>query len=289
VTTAGGHRDLPFDAAPFSSRLTKASDGIWYAAGERQLSYPGEGYDLCFSIEENSYWFRHRNNCIVTAVRNFPPPNNGVIFDIGGGNGYVSQGLLQAGFRAVLVEPGIQGIRNARQRGVSDLICATTDTAGFFPHTQAAVGLFDVLEHIEHDLPFLENIRTLLQQNGRLYLTVPAGPWLWSGEDLFAGHYRRYTLAGISGLLESAGFEILQASSFFRVLTIPIFLLRALPFRFRKSAPPQALHTSRDHAAGGGPAGRILEKLLSSEVSNLKQQRPMQSGSSCLIVAQPHQ
>ncbi len=43
-----------------------------------------------------------------------------------------------------------------------------------------AIGLFDVLEHIENEAGFLKQLREVLKTGGRLYLTVPAFRWLWS-------------------------------------------------------------------------------------------------------------
>jgi hypothetical protein len=51
-------------------------------------------------VEDSSYWFGHRNARIVELVRQFPP--NGLIFDIGGGNGFVAKGLEEAGFATVV-------------------------------------------------------------------------------------------------------------------------------------------------------------------------------------------
>ena len=64
-------------------------DGVWFTktSSENALSYPSDGNDQCFRVEDSSYWFGHRNTCIVELVRQFPP--NGLIFDIGGGNGFV--------------------------------------------------------------------------------------------------------------------------------------------------------------------------------------------------------
>lgn len=66
------------------------------------LSYPSTGNDVCFSLEDTSFWFRHRNNCILEAVRRLPP--QGEILDIGGGNGYV----LDERMPALLLEPGLR-------------------------------------------------------------------------------------------------------------------------------------------------------------------------------------
>jgi hypothetical protein len=66
------------------SRLVLNENGIWTALGNEKVSYPEEGNDACFEVEDQSFWFRHRNACIVEMVRNFPPEGRGPIFDVGG-------------------------------------------------------------------------------------------------------------------------------------------------------------------------------------------------------------
>ena len=84
--------------------LVYGPNGYWIAERNSVLSYPAEGNDLCYSLEDDSFWFRHRNELIVETLRQFPPP--GTLFDVGGGNGYVATGLERAGFPTVLVEAG---------------------------------------------------------------------------------------------------------------------------------------------------------------------------------------
>ena len=44
-----------------SGKLHKKRDGIWYAGSDQEISYPEESYDVCFEVEESSFWFHHRN------------------------------------------------------------------------------------------------------------------------------------------------------------------------------------------------------------------------------------
>jgi SAM-dependent methyltransferase len=164
-------------------------------------------------------------------VKTYPPEDNGTIFEIGGGNGIVSLGLVNAGFDVALLEPGNVGAINAKKRGLKNVICATTDTAKLKQYSLPAVGLFDVIEHIEDDFAFLQSIRNLMKKGGRLYATVPSYSLLWSEEDVFAGHFRRYALEDISKVLECAGFQVEFSSYIFRFLPIPIFLFRTLPYK----------------------------------------------------------
>lgn len=274
------------DIKSISNELQLGDNGIWYSTDIEDISYPPEGNESCFAIEENSFWFRHRNNCIASIIKSYPPENNNTIFDIGGGNGFVSLGLVKSGFNVALVEPGVTGASNAKKRGLSNVICATITAAKFNDHSLPAVGLFDVIEHIEDDLAFLKSVRKLMKRNARLYVTVPSYSFLWSAEDVFAGHFRRYSLDSILNVLQLAGFQVEFSSYIFRFLPVPIFLLRTLPYKLGLSkAEKNSSSTSRDHAVKGGVMASIFNSILQSEVDNLNRKKSMSFGGSCLVVA----
>lgn len=274
------------DINTISSSLHIHDDGIWYSTDNQAISYPCDGNESYFMVEDTSFWFRHRNECIVSVVKSFPPPDNAPIFDIGGGNGFVSLGLAQGGFNVVLVEPGRAGAANAKKRGIKDVICATTETANFQPHSLPAIGLFDVIEHIDDHISFLRSARELLNHGGYLYATVPAFSFLWSQEDVLAGHHRRYTLNSISDTLKTSGFEVLFSSYIFRFLPAPIFLLRSLPHLIGLSKKTQTLsNVNQDHTAPNGPLARIFNAMLKPEIEKLRSKKAMRFGGSCLIVA----
>jgi len=231
--------------------------GVWRPASVSPVSYPDAGNDACFLVEETSYWFRHRNDAITAAVDLFPP--SGPIFDIGGGNGFVSLALQKRGYPSVLVEPG-SGALNAVRRGVRDVIQATLADAKFAPSSIHAVGIFDVVEHIEHEGMFLSHIARILTDGGRVYCTVPAGRWLWSEEDVSAGHFRRYTAASLRNSFERHGFEVDFLSHLFSWLHVPIFAFRTLPYRLGR-------HRAHDPDHSGTKADHSLPAVLRSVAS----------------------
>lgn len=85
--------------------------------------------------------------------------------------------------------------------------------------------LLDVLEHIPDPVAFLSALRDHLRPGGRLVLTVPAQPWLYSRYDEVDGHLRRYTRAMLNEQLAGAGFH-LERSTYWGLSLLPIVLLR---------------------------------------------------------------
>ncbi len=272
-----------FDISQIATNLERAADGIWVSRNRSQISYPDDGNVRNLAIERDSFWYQHRNDCIVIAMRLFPPGLP--LFDIGGGNGFVCAALRQAGIEAVLVEPGPAGAANARARGLPHVIGSTLEDAGFKPHSVPSLGLFDVLEHMETDEAFLRTLHSLLVTGGRLYLTVPAYNWLWSAEDDYAVHWRRYTLGALAKTLGAAGFVIDFQTYFFAWLPLPIFALRTVPGRLGLRTKSTVKRYAQENKLPDNWLGRLLRSLLVRELQRLKGGRSIAFGGSCLVVA----
>ena len=75
-----------------------------------------------------------------------------------------------------------------------------------------AVLLLNVLEHIDDERSALRQLYRILKPGGVLVIEVPAGPDLYDVFDRLLQHHRRYTLAGLCGLLEETHFRILNQS-----------------------------------------------------------------------------
>lgn len=244
------------------------------------VSYADEDHDLCLGVEDDSFWFQHRNDCIAALVGRHP--FQGTFYDIGGGNGYVARRLLDDGLDVVLVEPGQRGAENARlKRGVPKVICATLSSSGVAAGSAGAVGIFDVVEHVADDEGFVRELAEVLRPGGMLYLTVPAYTWMWSDADVAAGHFRRYTRASIAERV-APFFDVVFASYYFSPLLLPIALMRALPHRLglRRSAAAAA-----EHGTGGGVVVQSMKRLLAWEHRHLAAGRTISTGASLIMAA----
>lgn len=150
-------------------------DGIYLIPelGREVISYPSTGHDSCFSVEDNSFWFNHRNKCIISMVKKYA--SSQTFFDVVGGNGFVTKGLLESKIEAVLVEPGVSGCFNAKKRNINNILCMTFNKLYFLSkELKISDGLFDVIEHIENDFEFLKDIFDKIPAGSRLFITVPA-------------------------------------------------------------------------------------------------------------------
>lgn len=272
------------DIRGISSTLQRAPDGIWHALRQEAVSYPQEGHNGCFQVEDGSFWFRHRNHCIAAMIRRNPPPP-GAFLDIGGGNGFVAQRLRAEGLDVVLLEPGPTGASNAKcARGLENVVCATIEDARFEPGSFASIGMFDVIEHIDDDRGFLRAATQLIPVGGMAYFSVPCHPWLWSRADVVSGHFRRHTTATLRALL-AGDYDIAYISPYFRPLVVPQLLLRALPYRLGFRRRKGVLDAESEHGTSGGAATRALSRLLAGEIDNVREGRAMRFGASALVAA----
>jgi SAM-dependent methyltransferase len=268
------------DLSKVAPDLTEEEPGLWTTREKAKVSFPVDAHKALAEIEDTSFWFAHRAAVIARVLSRYPP--HGPVFDVGGGNGYMVRELRACGIEAILIEPGEDGARAAMARGLEPVVNATLTTAGFRRETLGAVALFDVLEHIEHDVAFLDTIAELLKPEGRIYITVPAHMWLWSEEDVRAGHFRRYTAASARDVCEQANFEVEFDSYFFSVLPLPILTIRSIPskLRLRKAEGVRADEHQRPH----GQIGEIFDRALARELDRLDRRR-IRVGSSLIVVA----
>ena len=166
------------------------------------------------------------------------------------------------------------------------MICGTTHSAGFKNGSLPAIGVFDVVEHIEDDLGFLLHLRDLLKPGGMLYLTVPAYNFLWSHEDVNAGHFRRYTLGAMEKKLIQAGLNPVFGTCIFGFLPLPVFLFRTLPYRLGLARAGSAgKELGRDHSQKQGLLGLLLANSFESESNKIRAGKSLGFGGSCLVAA----
>jgi SAM-dependent methyltransferase len=269
--------------AKLTKGLTADEHGIFTSSKSPSFSYPDDGNLYCFQLEDKSFWFIHRNDCIASIIKRFPP--DGSVLDVGGGNGFVTRRILDDGFDAALLEPSLTGALNAKvSRRIPEVICCSLEDAGLSPLSLSAVGCFDVIEHIESDHAFLISVYRLLKPGGMLYVTVPAHQWLWSLSDDSAMHYRRYNKNMVEDLL-TPNFEILYFTYFFGVLTFPIFFFRTLPFRLRSSRKKEVLSGETEHGTKRGATVAVFSYFLRKELAAIQRGKSRRLGSSCLFVA----
>jgi hypothetical protein len=184
-----------------------------------------------------------------------------------------------------LVEPGQAGAINAKKRGVPHVICATTHTAQFKPGIIPTIGVFDVVEHIEDDIGFLNHLWDLLVPGGMLYLSVPAYQSLWSQEDVESGHFRRYTLNNLNTKIQNSSFDISYSSYIFTYLSFVIFVMRTIPYKLKLINFRLTNSIKKDHSSVKGIGTIVINFFHKWELNKVINRKRIPLGASCMIAA----
>jgi SAM-dependent methyltransferase len=232
-------------------RLARTADRLWSADGATTATaFDGERHRSVDQAEATSWWYRTRNDMLVEFLEDL----GGVatLWDVGAGSGLVARHLVRHGMDVVAVEPGIIGAQLAAEAGVPTL-CSTLDALDLPDASVDAIGLFDVLEHVEDRPALLRTIRRVLAPGGLLVVTVPAYAWLWSGADEVAGHQLRYRARSLRRELATAGFDVARLGYRFASLLLPVFLLRAAPYRLGRRVDAATVAAE----IASGPSGRL--------------------------------
>ncbi len=189
--------------------------------------FKAEAFPELAALEAGNFWFRARNKLIVWAMQKFFPEMSRYL-EIGCGTGYVLAGVDQSFPKARITGSEIfsVGLPFAAQR-VARAELLQMD-AREIPYVEEfdVIGAFDVLEHIHEDSTVLSRMFSSLRPGGGLVLTVPQHPWLWSIQDDYACHERRYRIGELRNKVTQAGFTVKLESYFVSLLLPAMFLSR---------------------------------------------------------------
>ena len=115
-------------------------------------------------------------------------------------------------------------------------------------------------------------------------LLVPALMSLWSSDDEFAGHYRRYNHHSPTQVLLSAGFELVALSGFFSLLVPLVFFFRTLPSAFG-SRKVEDVDKALEHHRSEQGMGALMECVLGVELPIIRRGYAFPFGTSLIAVA----
>ena len=93
--------------------------------------------------------------------------------------------------------------------------------AGVEDRAYDLIAILDVLEHVDEDRAALVGMAAKLKPGGRILITVPAHPWMWSAHDVVNHHKRRYTRRTLRKVVADAGLA-LELLTWFNSLLFPL-------------------------------------------------------------------
>jgi SAM-dependent methyltransferase len=216
-------------------------------------------YDRMAEIDGEHWWFAARREIVARLIADRVRPRPGArILEVGAGTGS-NLAMLQRFGRVDAIEPdaGARALAASRS-GVAVGGGSLPDDGKALPdgHYDMIV-LLDVLEHIDDDRAALRLLLAKLAPGGKLVLTVPAMPWMWSLHDVAHHHKRRYTVVTLCQALMESGYR-LDHMSHFNTLLFPLIAgIRLWGPRFGRLAA--------DDAMPSRPVNWLLRRIFAAE------------------------
>lgn len=230
-------------------------------------------YDRMAALEDSHWWFVARRRLVASLIDRFTPAQRPArVLEAGCGTGGNLDMLSRYGTLRAFEYDDIAREIARRKSGVEIEAGALPDRVPYAAETFEIILLLDVLEHVEDDVGALAALRDRLAGNGRLLVTVPAFPSLWSRHDVTHHHFRRYTRRSLADVADAAGLEV-DRVFYFNSLLLPV----AMAVRWLKAI------TGRDTPDDEMPApwlNAMLCRIFGAE-RHLVGRIPMPAGLSC--------
>ena len=270
------------EVSTFSELFTRALsfENLYHVISDsekKQISYPSDAFDKTES-ENEGFWAQARLVAIKGAMNK---NRTSQMVEVGAGGGAVCIALAKDNFSLFAIEPHISGAMAIAKCGVP-VLAGFLHEAKFPDESVPNYGTFDVLEHLPDPDEMLKEMFRTLEDDGRLYLTVPVGQWLWGSLDETLGHQRRFSKKAMRNLLEKNGFILEHEEFLFLSLVAFAFFTRALPYRLRRNPRTVGEISNQLSPNRRIDAGASLILKIEAKISRLI---PLPYGLTLLVVA----
>jgi SAM-dependent methyltransferase len=179
-------------------------------------------YDRMAAIDQLHWWYRARRAILADLIRRkIALPADARILEVGCGTGHNLEMLGGFGrVEAIEVDAAAREIASQRL-GRAVMASPLPELPGVTDRSYDLIAILDVIEHIDEDVAGLAALARKLKPGGRILITVPAFPWMWSAHDVVNHHKRRYTRRSLKALVADAGLK-LDFMSWFNSLLFPL-------------------------------------------------------------------
>lgn len=215
-------------------------------------------YQRMEELDSKHWWYRARREILSDLIaRKIEPKANGRVLEVGCGTGHNLAMLGRFGtVDAVEIDSVARGVAEKRLgKPISGE--ALPELKGIDRGAYDLVASLDVVEHVEDDVAALKALASCVAPGGRLLITVPAFPFMWSAHDVVNHHHRRYTRKTLKKAIADAGLE-LELLSWFNSVLFPLAATARLWGRVTGKE-------DSDDALPPAPVNRLFEALFGLE------------------------
>lgn len=206
-----------------------------------KTTFSNDQYDLAYPDGVEYHWWNMARSAVVARVISECVSPSSVVLEVGAGKGVAVKqlrdlGVSCQGVELAAVEPlvGLEGVvaTGLRAEDLSEVEREKFDV----------ILLLDVIEHLPKPEEFIRELIASFPNLSTLFVTVPAGPKIWSNYDEFYGHHRRYTLNMLDQLAGALESKSVALSYFFHLPYVPARFMSLLKLkRGIRISPPKGL------------------------------------------------
>lgn len=170
-------------------------------------------YRRNYELERSYWWFVGVRAIIDRLLADTGTGGSlGRVLDVGCGTGAILEELRKRSTEAIGIDISPEALRFCAERGLSGLALADALAVPFPSGHFDVVTAIGIVEHLEDDGAFLQELHRVVRPGGTLVLLTSSFPWLWSMHDVANRHRRRYYLRGFREQMRRAGFEPVRFS-----------------------------------------------------------------------------
>jgi SAM-dependent methyltransferase len=179
-------------------------------------------YERMAELDSRHWGYRARREILGRLIaRRLKLPDDARILEIGCGTGHNLPMLGRFGqVDGIEIDEEARAIASARL-GRPVGLAPLPELPGVADGSYDLVALLDVIEHVEDDEAALRSVARKLKPSGRILITVPAHPWMWSAHDVANHHFRRYTRKALHDLIHRSGLRV-ELLSYFNSILFPV-------------------------------------------------------------------
>lgn len=218
-----------------------------------------EEYEIMFKSEKDHWWYGGMEVISRALIEKFYPKGGSIkILDAGCGTGGMTTALKDYG-SVYAFDISLYALELLQKREPTNLCCGSVEKLPYKCDFFDLITSFDVLclKGLD-DEAILREFRQILAPGGRIFLRLPACPWVRGAHDRAVDIGQRYRLRDLRKKIEKSGFH-LEHLTHINMWLFPLAVLKRwmeflLPYQ-KKS----------DLYLSLGPLNRVFKAILSSE------------------------
>jgi SAM-dependent methyltransferase len=229
-------------------------------------------YDELKAQQNIHWWFTGKREIVIDVAKTylgFEKGNDKKILDVGCGMGLMLDALQEYGtvYGLDMEEEAVEYCNQV----LAEQGKAPNVVIGSLPdHVPFQEGMFDyifaldIIEHVKNDTAALNKLYSLLKEDGKLLITVPALMSMWSYNDELNHHYRRYEKDELLEKLNGSGLKVIKFSFYNSYLYPFAWTVRKIKRLLSIKSSDVADETKN------GLTNRLLHKIFVSEKKHLR-------------------